>query len=73
MANSPALDIYRKYFPNIENNRSVFLQVPLYVTKENTSYTVHILDIDLKNQSIVTAQQLNEGDVVQLSIGNYTP
>jgi len=71
MANSPALDIYRKYFPNIENDRSVFLQVPLYVTKENISYTVHILDIDLKNQSIITAQQLHEGDVVQLSIGNY--
>jgi len=71
MANSPALDIYRKYFPNIENDRSVFLQVPLYVTKENISYTVHILDIDSKKQSITTAQQLDENDIVQLSIGDY--
>ncbi len=71
MANSPALDIYRKYFPNIERDRSVFLQVPLYTTKDNISYTVHILDTDLSNQSITIAQKLNENDIVQLSIGNY--
>ncbi len=71
MANSPALDIYRKYFPNIERDKSVFLQVPLYTTKDNISYTVHILDTDLSNQSITIAQKLNENDIVQLSIGNY--
>jgi len=71
MDNNPALDIYRKYFPNIESNKSVFLQVPLYITKGNISYTVHILDIDTENQSIVTSQPLQEGDIVQLSIGNY--
>jgi len=71
MDTNPALDIYRKYFPNIESNKSVFLQVPLYITKGNISYTVHILDIDTDNQSIVTSQPLQEGDVVQLSIGNY--
>jgi signal transduction histidine kinase len=71
MDNNPALDIYRKYFPNIESNRSVFLQVPLYITKDNISYSVHILDINTENQSILTSQPLQEGDVVQLSIGNY--
>ncbi len=51
MADSPALDIYRKYFPNIENERSVFLQVPLICYKtENISYTVHILDLTLKHK-----------------------
>ncbi|MCH9739529.1 MAG: GHKL domain-containing protein, partial [Epsilonproteobacteria bacterium] len=71
MEDSPALDIYRKYFPNIEKDPSVFLQVPLYITKGNISYTVHIMDTDAKTQSIHTAQALDEGDVVQLSIGNY--
>jgi len=71
MDNNPALDIYRKYFPNIETNNSVFLQVPIYITKGNISYTVHILDIDTKAQSVVTSQPLQEGDIVQLSIGNY--
>jgi len=71
MDNNPALDIYRKYFPNIETNESVFLQVPIYITKGNISYTVHILDIDTKAQSVVTSQPLQEGDIVQLSIGNY--
>jgi len=71
MADSPALDIYRKYFPNLESDKSVFLQVPLYITKGNSSYTVHILDADLPNQSISTAQPLEENDIVQLSIGNY--
>ncbi len=71
MANSPALDIYRKYFPNIEKDNSVFLQVPLFVTKENISYTVHILDTNLETQSITTAQKLNKDDIVQFSIGNY--
>ena len=71
MADSPALDIYRKYFPNLESDRSVFLQVPLYITKGNISYTVHILDADLSTQSISTAQPLEENDIVQLSIGNY--
>ena len=71
MADSPALDIYRKYFPNLESDKSVFLQVPLYITKGNISYTVHILDANLSNQSIVTAQPLEENDIVQLSIGNY--
>ena len=71
MANNPALDIYRKYFPNIEEDRSVFLQVPLFITKENISYTVHILDTNLEEQSITTAQKLNQNDIVQLSIGNY--
>ncbi|NOZ90325.1 MAG: GHKL domain-containing protein [Epsilonproteobacteria bacterium] len=71
MDNNPALDIYRKYFPNIESDKSVFLQVPLYITKGNISYTVHILDTDTKNQSIITSQPLQEGDIVQLSIGNY--
>jgi len=71
MENNPSLDIYRKYFPNIESDNSVFLQVPIYITKGNISYTVHILDIDTKAQSIVTSQPLQEGDIVQLSIGNY--
>lgn len=71
MDNSPALDIYRKYFPNISKDSSVFFQVPLYITKSNISYTVHIMDIDAKKQSIITAQPLEEGDIVQLSIGNY--
>ena len=71
MADSPALDIYRKYFPNLESDKSVFLQVPLYITKGNSSYTVHILDADLSKQSISTAQPLEENDIVQLSIGNY--
>ncbi len=71
MDNNPALDIYRKYFPNIESDKSVFLQVPLYITKGNISYTVHILDTDTNNQSIITSQPLQNGDIVQLSIGNY--
>ena len=68
---SPALDIYKKYFPNIENDVSVFLQVPLYLTKNNISHTAHILNANFENQSIKTAQKFQEGDVVQLSIGNY--
>jgi signal transduction histidine kinase len=71
MANSPALDIYRKYFPNIEKNKSVFLQVPLYTTKDNISFTIHILNTDLTKQSITISQKLNKNDIVQLSIGNY--
>jgi len=71
MDNNPALDIYRKYFPNIESDKSVFLQVPLYITKGNISYTVHILNTDTNNQSIITSQPLQNGDIVQLSIGNY--
>jgi signal transduction histidine kinase len=71
MENNPALDIYRKYFPNIETAKSVFLQVPLYITKGNISYTVHILDTDTEKQSILTSQPLQKGDIVQLSIGNY--
>ncbi|HHH18904.1 MAG TPA: hypothetical protein ENK86_00105, partial [Campylobacterales bacterium] len=71
MDESPALDIYRKYFPNITKESSVFLQVPLYITKGNISYTVHIMDTDAKKQSVITAQPLEEGDIVQLSIGNY--
>jgi len=69
--NSPALDIYKKYFPNIETDTSVFVQVPLYLTKNNISYTAHILNADFEKQSIETAQSFQEGDVVQLSIGNY--
>jgi signal transduction histidine kinase len=68
---SPALDIYKKYFPNIEENSSVFLQVPLYISKNNISYTANILKSDFSNQSVITAQELQEGDIVQLSIGNY--
>ncbi|HIP51572.1 MAG TPA: GHKL domain-containing protein [Campylobacterales bacterium] len=69
--NSSALDIYKKYFPNIEEDPSVALQIPLYITKNNVSATAHILEIDFKNQSLKMAQALEEGDVVQLSIGNY--
>ncbi|CAA6813336.1 MAG: Histidine kinase [uncultured Sulfurovum sp.] len=69
--NSLALDIYRKYFPNIEEDPSVALQVPLYITKNNISTTAHILDIDFSNQSLLMAQKFEEGDIVQLSIGNY--
>ena len=68
---SPALDIYKKYFPNIEEDPSVFLQVPLYITKNNISYTANILESDLNNQSVSSTQVLEEGDIVQLSIGNY--
>lgn len=68
---SPALDIYRKYFPNIDNNPSVFTQVPLYITKNNISYATHILHSDPITQSIEVSQPLHEGDVAQLSIGNY--
>lgn len=68
---SPALDIYRKYFPNIDNDPSVFAQVPLYITKNNISYAAHILKSDLIDQSLQIAQPLQEDDVVQLSIGNY--
>jgi len=68
---SPSLDIYKKYFPNIENDPSVFLQVPLYITKNNISYTAHILETNFGTQSIKTALGLQKGDVVQLSIGNY--
>jgi len=71
MDESPALDIYRKYFPNITKGSSVFLQVPLYITKGNISHTVHIIDTNPSTQSIKTAQPLEEGDIVQLSIGNY--
>jgi len=67
----PALDIYKKYFPNIEEDNSISIPVPLYITKNNISYTAHILEIDLKNQSLKTAQLLEEGDIVQLSIGDY--
>jgi len=66
-----ALDIYKKYFPNIEEDSSVSVQVPLYITKNNVAHTAHILEIDFKNQSLKTAQVLEEGDIVQLSIGNY--
>ena len=69
--NSLALDIYKKYFPNIEDDPSVSLQVPLFVTKNNISSTAHILDIDFSKQSLEMAQPLQEGDIVQLSIGNY--
>jgi len=69
--NSLALDIYKKYFPNIQDDTSVSLQVPLYITKNNISSTAHILDIDFSKQSLSMAQALQEGDVVQLSIGNY--
>jgi len=68
---SLALDIYKKYFPNIEEDTSVSVQVPLFITKNNIAHTAHILDIDFKNQSLKTAQQLQVGDIVQLSIGNY--
>ena len=66
-----ALDIYKKYFPNIEEDPSVSIQVPLYITKNNIPSTAHILDIDFKNQSLKVAQELEVGDIVQLSIGNY--
>ncbi len=69
--NSPTLNIYKKYFPNIEKDPSVFLQVPLYISKNNISYTVNILDSNLSKQSVTTAQKLHEGDIIQLSIGNY--
>ena len=69
--NIAALDIYKKYFPNIEEDPSVSIQVPLYITKNNIPSTAHILDIDFKNQSLKVAQELEVGDVVQLSIGNY--
>ena len=68
---SPALDIYKKYFPNIEEDPSVFLQVPLYVTKNNISHTLNILENNREEQSVTTSQKLETGDVVQLSIGNY--
>lgn len=69
--NSLALDIYKKYFPNIQEDTSVSLQVPLFITKHNVSSTAHILNIDFSNQSLEMAQPLEEGDIVQLSIGNY--
>ena len=68
---SPALNIYKKYFPNIENNSSVFFQVPLYVTKRNVSYSVHIQNMNKESQCLLTTQELEDGDTVQLSIGNY--
>ena len=68
---SPALDIYRKYFPNIDNDPSVFAQVPLYITKNNISYATHILNSDINNHSIQVSQPLHTNDIVQLSIGNY--
>jgi len=68
---NPSLDIYKKYFPHIEKDPSVFLQVPLYITKNNISYTVNILKSNFKKQSVIVAQELQECDVVQLSIGNY--
>jgi len=69
---SNAIDIYKKYFPNIQEDTSVSLQVPLFITKNNVAYTAHILEVDFKNHSLKTAQLLEEGDVVQLSIGNYS-
>jgi len=66
-----ALEIYKKYFPGIEKDTSVSLQVPLYITKDNISSTAHILDIDFDEQSLTLARRLQEGDIVQLSIGNY--
>ena len=66
-----ALDIYKKYFPNIKDDPSISLQVPLFVSKNHISSTSHILEMNFENQSIKTAQRLEEGDVVQLSIGNY--
>ena len=69
--NNLALDIYKKYFPNIEEDPSVALQIPLYISKNNVSATAHILNIDFENQSLKMAHALEEGDVVQLSIGNY--
>ncbi len=69
--NIAALDIYKKYFPNIEEDPSVSIQVPLYITNNNIPSTAHILDIDFKNQSLKVAQELEVGDIVQLSIGNY--
>ena len=68
---SSALDIYKKYFPNIQEDPTVALQVPLYITKNNVSSTAHILEMDFENQSLKMAHALEEGDVVQLSIGNY--
>jgi signal transduction histidine kinase len=68
---NPALDIYTKYFPTIEKDPSVLLQVPLYITKNNLSHTAHILEINYENQSLKAIQGFEEGDVVQLSIGNY--
>ncbi len=68
---NPALDIYTKYFPTIEKDPSVLLQVPLYITKNNLSHTAHILEIDYEKQSLKAIQGFKEGDVVQLSIGNY--
>jgi len=67
----PALDIYRKYFPHIEEDPAVTLQIPLYMSKHNISSTAHILNIDFKKQSLKMAQAVEKGDVVQLSIGNY--
>ena len=66
-----ALDIYKKYFPTIEEDSSVSVQVPLYITKNNVAQTANILKIDFNDQSLKTSQVLQEGDVVQLSIGNY--
>ena len=68
---NPALDIYKKYFPNIEKDPSVFLQIPLYLTKNNISHTAHILNRSFELQDLKAAQEFQEGDVVQLSIGNY--
>ncbi|CAA6822913.1 MAG: Histidine kinase [uncultured Sulfurovum sp.] len=69
--NNSALDIYKKYFPTIEEDPSVALQVPLYISKNNISTTAHILTIDFEKQSLEMAQTFEEGDIVQLSIGNY--
>jgi signal transduction histidine kinase len=69
---SNAIDIYKKYFPNIQEDTSVSLQVPLFITKNNVAYTAHILEVDFQNQSLKTAQLLEKGDIVQLSIGNYS-
>jgi len=68
---SPAINIYKKYFPNIEKDTSVFLQVPLYIAKNNITHTANILEINSENQSIKAGQSFSEGDIVQLSIGNY--
>ncbi len=67
----PALEIYKKYFPNIKSDSTVALQIPLYLNKNNISSTVNILKINFENQSLDMSQTLEEGDIVQLSIGNY--
>jgi len=41
------------------------------MTKNNISQSVHILKADFEKQAIISAQPLELGDVVQLSIGDY--